>query len=229
VFFPAKCRQCIKSASTVVRKLLHKADRGRWMNAHSFCLEWEERARTIARFVPKGSRVIEFGAGLRRLQGYLDLSCTYVASDLTNRGQDTLILDLERRPLPKLLDEQFDVAIFAGVLEYVSDVPGVVSWICQYVTTCILSYECAPRSAHVYGRLKQAWDRAALGWVNAHTEEDIKRLFTTAGFVCVLKTLWGAPEDSEPIFVFRRAPPTSRGRAKAGPRWHYGRRTMPFR
>src|SRR5580700_450041 len=130
----AGCRRCIRSTATLLRKALHKADKGRWMRADSFCPEWEERAKTIAGLVPKGARVIEFGAGLRRLQGYLDPSCTYVASDLTSRGQGTLVLDLEKRPLPVFSAEQFDLAIFAGVLEYVSDVPGVVSWICEYVT-----------------------------------------------------------------------------------------------
>jgi|HubBroStandDraft_1064217.scaffolds.fasta_scaffold41061_2 hypothetical protein len=202
----AGCRRCIRSTATLLRKALHKADKGRWMRADSFCPEWEERARTIARLVPKGARVIEFGAGLRQLQSYLDPSCTYVASDLISRGQDTLVLDLERRPLPELPAERFDVAIFAGVLEYVSDVPRVVSWISKYVTTCLLSYECAPASGG-YGRLRQRWYRAELGWVNSHTEEEIKKLFTTNGFVCVLQTLWGAPPDSEPIFMFSRALP----------------------
>jgi hypothetical protein len=201
----------MKSISTLRRKLLHEADRDRWMNADSFCPEWGERAKMIAGFVPRESRVIEFGAGLRQLQSYLDPSCTYVASDLSSRGQDTLILDLEKRPLPELPRDLFDVAVFSGVLEYVSDVPGVVSWVCQYVTTCILSYECEPRPDNVYGRLIQTWNRAALGWVNAYTEEDLKGLFTRVGFFCARQTLWRALDGSEPIFVFRKARPKPGG------------------
>jgi len=141
---------------------------------------------------------------MRELQSYLDPSCFYVASDLTQRGEDTLILDLEDRPLPSLPGEPFEVAVFAGVLEYLSDVPGVVSWICGRVTTCLLSYECVPRTDGPYERLRLTLDRAAMGWVNGYTEMELKMIFANSGFSCIEQTLWYAADGREPIFVFRR-------------------------
>jgi hypothetical protein len=167
----------VRTTATLRRKLLRKADHTRWTDAKSFCPEWSERAKIIAGLIPKGSRVIEFGAGMRQLQSYLDPSCTYIASDLISRGQ---------------------------VLEYISDAPSVLSWICQYVTACIFSYECTPRASHIYGRLKQTWNRAALGWVNAYTEDELKSIVTRAGFFCTTQTTWNAQDGSEPIFVFQR-------------------------
>jgi len=194
----------VRTTATLRRKLLRKADHTRWTDAKSFCPEWSERAKIIAGLIPKGSRVIEFGAGMRQLQSYLDPSCTYIASDLISRGQDELIVDLEKRPLPELPDDRFDVAVFAGVLEYLSDAPSVLSWICQYVTACIFSYECTPRASHMYGRVKQTWNRAALGWVNAYTEDELKSIVARAGFFCATQTIWHAQDGSEPIFVFQR-------------------------
>ena len=136
------------------------------------------------------------------LRSHLDSSCTYVASDLISRRSDTFVVDLEKRPLPGLSNDDFDVAVFAGVLEYVSDVPGVVSWIGEYVTACIFSYECAARTNGIYGRLKRTWDRAALGWVNSFTEEELKSIFTRAGFVCSTQELWNTKDGDEPIYLF---------------------------
>jgi hypothetical protein len=171
------------------RKLFRQANPYRWTDATSFCPEWIERSRIIARLIPKGSRVLEFGAGLSKLPSGLDHSCTYAASDLIGRSKDTWILDLEKRPLPALPDDRFDVAVFAGVLEYLSDVPGVISWISQYVTRCISSYECAPAGGHICGHLKRMWNRASLGWVNAYTEEELKTIFAHAGFLCDTQSL----------------------------------------
>ena len=198
----------ISATAALRRKLVRQADRDRWIDPKSFSPEWDERAKIIAGLIPRRSRVIEFGAGLRKLQSHLDSSCTYVASDLISRRSDTFIVDLEKRPLPALSDDDFDVAVFAGVLEYVSDVPGVVSWIGQYVTACIFSYECAARTGGIYSRLRRTWDRAALGWVNSFTEEELKSIFTRAGFVCSTQKLWNTKDGNEPIFVFCKVRPT---------------------
>ncbi len=204
---PANIHRFIKTTASLKRKLFRQADPYRWMDATNFCPEWIERSRIIAGLIPKGSRVIEFGAGLSQLPSVLDPSCAYAASDLIGRSNDTLILDLENRPLPALANDRFDVAVFAGVLEYLSDVPGVISWVSQYVSTCIASYECVPSDGQVCVRLKRTWNRASLGWVNAYTEEELKTIFARAGFHCGTHTLWNAKDGSEPIFIFRRAIP----------------------
>ena len=200
---PTRLRGLLSSAGTLKRKLLRQADRDRWADPKSFSPEWNERSRLIASLISKGSRVIEFGAGLSHLPSFLDSSCTYVASDFVGRSPDTLLVDLERRPLPTLPSNVFDVAVFAGVLEYLSDVPRVASWIRDYAPTCICSYECALETSLGYKHLRQSWDRAALGWENSFTEEEIKAVFVRAGFVCAEKVLWKTPDGSEPIFVFR--------------------------
>jgi hypothetical protein len=92
-----------------------------WIDTSHFDTDWEERTRLMARIVPNHSRVIEFGAGKRQLESYLDPSCSYIPSDLVDRGGNTIVLDLNSRPLPDFSHLKLDVAVFGGVLEYISD------------------------------------------------------------------------------------------------------------
>ncbi|RWK38755.1 MAG: hypothetical protein EOR46_23475 [Mesorhizobium sp.] len=60
-------------------KLFGKTDFERWTDASEF-EDWEERTKIIARIVPPGARVIEFGVGMGKLQRHLDPSCQYTPS-----------------------------------------------------------------------------------------------------------------------------------------------------
>src|SRR4051812_21836081 len=99
-----------------------KTDWGRWLDQTGFDSDWEERAKLIAGLVPKGTRIIDFGAGQRTLEKYLDPSCLYIPFDLVSRGSDTIVFDLNERPLPDLSFLDAEVATFAGVVEYIRDV-----------------------------------------------------------------------------------------------------------
>ena len=50
-----------------VRSLLCRvfgwSDRSRWSDTKELLTDWDERTRILARLVPDGARVIEFGAG----------------------------------------------------------------------------------------------------------------------------------------------------------------------
>ena len=119
--------------TSLVRKLMHRADVRRWSNLENFDRQWAERTRLMAQLIPPHSHVIEFGAGRRELESNLDPTCRYVAADLVTRGPGTIVLDLEARPLPDLSSFNFDVAVFGGVLEYLSDLPRVISWLARQV------------------------------------------------------------------------------------------------
>ena len=126
--------------------------------------------------VPKRTRVIEFGAGTRPLERCLDPSCTYVASDLVERGPDTFVCDLNRRPLPDLSRLRPDVAVFAGVLEYVRDVPSVVAWLSGHVRYCVVSYAVA-RPAGLVRALAAGARRTYYGYMNSYSEAELVAVF----------------------------------------------------
>src|SRR5262249_45361998 len=151
--------------------LLHKTDRKHWANPRSLHESWEPRTRKAAALVPKNSRVLEFGAGNRLLGRYLDPSCTYVPSDLVDRGPGTIVCDLNKRPLPDLGENAYDVTVLIGVLEYVRDVPSVLDWLAELAPVCVLG--CAPAKTTGYSlrAIREAVGRLKAGWMNNYREE----------------------------------------------------------
>ena len=121
----------------MITTALKKTDRRRWADPDSLYASWEPRNKQVAALVPKNSRVIEFGAGKRVLERYLDPSCTYVPSDVVDRGPGTILCDLNQRPLPALGSDVYDVAVLSGVLEYVRDVPSMLDWLTKQVAVCV--------------------------------------------------------------------------------------------
>jgi hypothetical protein len=201
---------------TVRCRLFGRADIVRWADVASFDQDWEERMRLVAELVPKGTRVIEFGAGNRKLQSYLDPSCSYVASDLVERGADTVVLDLSSRPLPDLAPVNVDVAVFAGVIEYITDLHSFVRWLADQVEICVASYECAHSRSLTLSRIRETVQRLGAGWVNTFTEAEFVEIFRSAGFALVETRDWHSADGDERIFVFRTL--ASEGRIVTGER-----------
>jgi hypothetical protein len=155
--------------------------------------------------VPRGTRVIEFGAGTRPLERCLDPSCTYVASDLVERGPDTFVCDMNRRPLPDLSPLHTNVAVFAGVLEYVRDVPAVVGWLSGHVRYCVASYAVA-RPAGLVRALAAGVRRTYYGYMNSYSEAELVALFHQGGFACLRTDTW----NDQRLFLFATQPVEAR-------------------
>ncbi len=192
--------------ASLARKLTGRPDVKRWSDPDNFDAGWSSRSVLMAGLVPPGSRVLEFGAGRRRLEAALDPSCSYVPSDIVDRGPGTLVADLNARPLPSLAAIRPDVALFAGVLEYLVRVPEVVAWLAREgVERCVASYECAPPAPDRVARLKVAAARYRSGWINTYTEEDLVAIFEQHGYRCEARHTWSTPDGDERIFELRRA------------------------
>ena len=194
----------LRTAKHEILHRLRRTDLQRWKD-FSFPHEWEQRSARIALLTPAGSRVYEFGAGESNLQSYLPSDCTLVSSDVVQRTPETFIVDLNRRPLPKIDGPEPRIAVFGGVLEYISDVPGVVSWIHQNFELCIASYECAEAPSSMLDRIRQRLRRTHEGWVNHYTRERFGQLFASQGFRLKQTESWGKLEPGL-IFVFEREP-----------------------
>jgi glycosyltransferase involved in cell wall biosynthesis len=191
------------TVKTLRCKFLGTPDIQRWKDLGAFDAKWDERTKLIASLIPQGSRIIEFGAGRRELEAYLDPSCTYFPSDLVDRGPKTIICDLNARPLPDLTPWKADVAIFGGVLEYISDLNSVLSWLSRFTSVCIVSYECAHSRPRTFQRAQESFSRLRTGWVNTYSEKELEEIFRKAGFSCSKKATWSTKGGDERIFVFR--------------------------
>jgi hypothetical protein len=181
--------------------LTSTADYQRWSTLDNFDQRWDPRTKAMAQLVPKGSRVIEFGAGRRQLERYLDRSCTYFPSDLMDRGPGTIVCDLNVKPLPDFRGLNLDVAVFSGVLEYLNQLESVAQWLADQVSQCVVSYACAKSIPRTRSRANEAVARARNGWVNTYGEDEIMEIFESVGFVCRQRDSW----ETQRIFVLHKA------------------------
>ncbi|MEO4001292.1 methyltransferase domain-containing protein [Mesorhizobium sp. CAU 1732] len=83
---------------------------------------WEWRARIIAKHIEPGERVFDFGAGNRKLARFIPPNCIYTPIDAVNEIPGTFVVDYNTHfALP---EGGFSVAVCAGFLEYLEDVPN---------------------------------------------------------------------------------------------------------
>lgn len=186
--------------SRMVNAILKKSDYKRWSDPRSFHADWEPRTKRIAALVPDGSRVIEFGAAHRLLERHLDPSCTYVPSDMVDRGPGTIVCDLNQRPLPDLSADVYDVAVLIGVLEYLRDLPSALDWLTTLVPVCVLAYAPAKVRGHSLRAIFETISRLRHGWMNNYLEEEIRSFFRERGFELVRAESW----EQQRLFVFSR-------------------------
>ena len=180
-----------------------RSDYKRWTSARGLEEWWDERTERIARLVPPESRVIEFGAGRRTLEKLLPKGCSYIPSDLVDRGPKTIVCDLNLRPLPNLLHLNCQVAVFGGVLEYVRDVPTLAQWLADMgVQTCVASFDPVPARCGLIGRYRELARRSYFGYMNNLTEADLLRSFEVAGFAATQRQTW----NEQVILLFVKRP-----------------------
>ncbi len=140
-----------------------------------------------------------------------DLTDPIISCRLEFYCGNTIVLDLNSRPLPNLRHLKLDVAVFAGVLEYISDLDSVVRWLSFQVAMCVASYGCAHTRPRTIGRFKETirrtgavWPglRNGAGWINTFTEDALVQTFSAEGFILTETHVWHVGESSERIFVF---------------------------
>ncbi len=183
--------------------LRHRTDYRRWSEPRNIYSSWESRTQRAAALIPEGSRVIEFGAGKRVLEQHLDASCDYVPSDIVDRGPGTVIIDLNERPLPELGADGaggFDVAVFMGVLEYVRDLPTMITWLAGQVPVCVASYACVSAGGPSRRALRNTIGRLNHGWMNSYSEQELTSLFADCGYRCEHTEGW----EDQRMFVFTK-------------------------
>lgn len=160
-------------------------DLSRWSNPANLHHEWDARTLEMAKLVPPNSRVLEFGAARMVLRDHLPEGCVYIPSDLVDRGPGTLVCDLNSPNWPALPD--VDVIFFAGVLEYLSDVQGVLARLKPLCKTIVTSYEVnwqpTPQTLKV---------RTKLGWINHMSWPELEVMFRECGFGVAAISRWNA-------------------------------------
>ena len=167
--------------TTNLRRFLDLSNHRKWTSVDNLSPDWDSRTELIATLIPAGSSVLEFGAGRMVLKRCLPKGCSYTPSDLVDRGAGTLVCDLNAKLLPHFA--RHDIAVFSGVLEYVNDVPRLLSHLSKSVDVIIASYgstDFVPETPR----------RRFYGWVNDYSSNEFLNLFAEAGFSCRELMTW---------------------------------------
>lgn len=160
----------------LTRRLIddRSSDIGRWSDPASFEGYWVERNRLLAAAIPPGASVLEFGAGMRELEKLLPPGCRYTPSDLVSRGPDTLVCDLNTRPLPEF--PRHDWIVLSGVLEYLHEPEAVLAWLRSTAPAMLLSYATSD------GGERDIASRRGNGFVNDFAAKSLSAMLTRAGW-----------------------------------------------
>jgi hypothetical protein len=178
---PIYCGYVIQAFRT--RRLIRKggSDVERWSDLRNFEQYWEGRNRIIAGMIRPGSRILEFGAGRQFLREILPPGCAYTPSDLCDRGRGTIVCNLNDPVLPEFPIS--DIIVLSGVLEYLYEVPRVLSSLKPYCSEIILSYALAGPETNLL-------QRRGCGFVNDYSEEEILSIITGAGLAITERKTW---------------------------------------
>ena len=150
-----------------------------WKDTSTWPVAWEDRTRKMAELIADGESVIEFGCGNQVLSSLVSY---YTAVDLYDRGNGTIICDLNAETLPEF--KSHDVAFLSGVIEYINDVPRLIEMLSETAEAVVCSYNAR--------ELSPTLDYHALGWMNHFGSNELEAMFRDEGFTCnIIRWLHG--------------------------------------
>lgn len=184
-------KKAAMSVKHAIRRIFMLSDYNRWKQEGSLATNWEPRTALMAEYIQANSKILEFGAGRMFLKKYLPEGCTYVPSDIVDRGHGTLVWDLNSKELPRL-DDDFDIIVFSGVLEYIYNIDRIIQFLSGHTKEIIASYATIELNPD---------DRKSHGWVNDLTEDQFIAVFEDNGFELLKTNQW----KTQRVFHFRKA------------------------
>jgi hypothetical protein len=95
-----------------------ETDFERWRDPKQLEAAWEARASIAAQLILSGMRVADIGCGAMHLEAHLLFGCTYAPSDIVERDDRTVIVDLNAGQFPDTYLHEADLCVMLGVWEY---------------------------------------------------------------------------------------------------------------
>lgn len=175
--FQLKIKARVLPLKTHYLRIFKISDLDRWSNVKNLKEDWNERTIMISELIDEGLVVLEFGAGRLTLKNHLR-NCKYIPSDLVDRGENTIVCDLNRE-LPNI--PEVDVIVFSGVLEYIHDLEKLISFLSLKTSSFVLSYAVSDYNKN---------DRRRHGWVNDYSKIKLESIFESNGFKLEQSSRW---------------------------------------
>jgi Polysaccharide pyruvyl transferase len=149
------------------------ADIARWSDTAQLSVDWDQRAKAVAGWIPAGVRLMDIGCGRMALEPLLT-NCTYWPVDIVRRDERTTVVDLNESELPSRLLQQADYATLLGVLEYMKDPAKLLTSLSAARIKLVCSYQLADNSS--------GETRTNNGWFNAFTAMQFSQLIRDCGY-----------------------------------------------
>jgi len=130
------------------------------------------RAELAAGFIPAGATVLDLGCGAMPLELFLPYGCGYIPCDRVKRDERTILCDFNKDSLAATTATHMALL---GQLETIHDWRGFLKQLCAFKRPLVLSYHPTDFLATL--------DRAAQGWVNHLSLEDLCAAIYEAGFL----------------------------------------------
>ena len=168
-------------------------DKIRWSQDSSYNARWNNRTTILYRMLPDYIKtILEFGAGMCFTAGLVKANQTYTPSDLVNRdeysrGGKTIVMDLNNDPWN--IEGPYDAVMLSGLIEYVEDLPAFITNLSKITKVVVCSY--ANTTSEVQNEKH--------GWVNSHTQMELRHLFSDAGYDIVQRERW----NGQMLYLFQ--------------------------
>lgn len=125
---------------------------------------WPGRLELLAGLLPESAAtVLDLGAGSEGLRDLLPAGTVYIPVDRVRRSPETVVADLDVESPPP-----GDVAVAAGLLEYLAEVPGFLRRVREVVPVLVFTYH-RPRTS-------------STGWSRVLSGRELRRACRQAGW-----------------------------------------------
>lgn len=148
----------------------------RWKSIADDGDKWLSRYQKIATLLKSGESVVEFGCSGEAIRKVLPEGCRYQPVDIVKRSPECLVVNLMTAS-PAKIPGPFDVAIFAGVLEYLPNPFHIISETLKTSGRVIFTYATLDRFPDMKQRVEE------YGWFSHMTLEAIVGANENDGFV----------------------------------------------
>jgi 2-polyprenyl-3-methyl-5-hydroxy-6-metoxy-1,4-benzoquinol methylase len=146
------------------------------INWENYKCQFPERLEQAMKYIVKGCKILDVGAGDKYFKKLLGQEYDYVAlNNFKTDDNKDLYCDLNEELIN--LNTNYDVITMIGVLEYVNDIDKVINWIKLYGKKIIITYS----TLEGYGELlKDKYNS-----LNILTEQELKDIFIKHNFELV--------------------------------------------
>ena len=159
-------------------KLTGGTDRARWFDVEgSWGVRNPARSQIAAKHIPRGSRVLDLGAGTMILKEFLSEDCSYQPCDLFSRCPGCIVADFNNGDFP--IEDQYDWVTLIGLFQFLEDPMALLRKCSGISKNMIVTY-----SPIIHERLTQKellWRRGE-GWNNHYTLKEYIAIVAESGW-----------------------------------------------